>query len=57
MGNYTDQDRRILYLRYSDADAVEVYNNDQPRLGRLVRGTSRFDEVARYERDLPCPSL
>ena len=57
MGNYTDQDRRILYLRYSDADAVEVYNNGQPRLGRLVRGASRFDEVARYERDLPCPPL
>lgn len=49
----SDRDRRILFLRYADADAVEVYNNRQPRLGRLVRGTSRFEAVRQYEADLP----
>lgn len=49
-GNFShDRDRRVLFLRYADADAVEVYNERKPRLGRLVRGTTRFDEVARFE--------
>ena len=39
-------------MRYADADAVEVYNERQPRRGRLVRGTTRFDEVRQYESDL-----
>ena len=47
-----DRDRRILFMRYADADAVEVYNDRQPRLGRLVRGTTRFDEVLQYEANL-----
>lgn len=52
-GNYsTDRDRRILFLRYADADAVEVYNDRKPRLGRLVKGTSVFDEVKYFEKDL-----
>lgn len=52
-GNYsTDRDRRVLFLRYADADAVEVYNNRKPRLGRLVRGTTKFDEVASFEASL-----
>jgi len=52
-GNYSkDRDRRILFLRYADADAVEVYNNRKPRLGRLVRGTTNFDEVKQFEKDL-----
>ena len=52
-GNYaTDRDRRILFLRYADADAVEVYNNRKPRLGRLVKGSSIFDEVSAFEKDL-----
>jgi len=52
-GNYsTDRDRRILFLRYADADAVEVYNGRQPRLGRLVKGTTKFDEVKNFEADL-----
>lgn len=52
-GNYsTDRDRRILFLRYADADAVEVYNNRKPRLGRLVKGETQFDEVADFEADL-----
>lgn len=49
-GNYSsDRDRRILFLRYADADAVEVYNDKKPRLGRLVKGTTRFDEVREFE--------
>ncbi len=52
-GNHSqDRDRRILFMRYADADAVEVYNDRQPRLGRLVRGTTRFDEVLQYEANL-----
>lgn len=49
-GNYSkDRDRRILFLRYADADAVEVYNDRKPRLGRLVKGKSRFPEVEQFE--------
>jgi ectoine hydroxylase-related dioxygenase (phytanoyl-CoA dioxygenase family) len=55
MGNFTSRDRRILFLRYSDADAVEVYNENKPRLGRLLRGTTQFEEVAQYEQELQCP--
>jgi len=47
-----DRDRRVLFLRYADADAVEVYNDRVPRMGRVVRGHSRFPEVAAYESDL-----
>ncbi len=47
-----DRDRRILFLRYADADAVEVYSNRQPRLGRLLRGVSRFPEVRAFEAEL-----
>ena len=54
-GNHArDRDRRILFTRYADADAVEVYNHRQPRLGRLLRGSSRFPEVERYESHLVC---
>ena len=49
-GNFSEvRDRRILFLRYADADAVEVYNQRQPRLGKLLRGTSRFPDVVKYE--------
>lgn len=52
-GNFSkDRDRRVLFLRYADADAIEVYNDRKPRLGRLVRGESRFPEVTAYESDL-----
>lgn len=52
-GNYsTDRDRRILFLRYADADAVEVYNNGKPRLGKLVKGVTRFEEVREFEADI-----
>ena len=48
-----ERDRRILFMRYADANAVEVYNQRQPRLGRLLRGTTEFPEVEQYEADLP----
>lgn len=52
-GNHApDRDRRMLFLRYADADAVEVYDGRKPRLGRVVLGRSRFPEVAAYEQDL-----
>jgi len=50
--NSKERDRRILFLRYADADAVEVYNDRRPRLGRLVRGTTVFDEVKQFEQGL-----
>jgi len=49
----SDRDRRILFMRYADADAVEVYQNRQPRLGRLLRGTTQFSAVRDYESELP----
>jgi hypothetical protein len=52
-GNYSsDRDRRILFLRYADADAVEVYNERRPRLGRLVKGTTKFNEVSQFEANI-----
>ena len=51
----TERDRRILFTRYADADAVEVYNHHEPRLGRLLRGVTRFPEVKRYESELTTP--
>lgn len=47
-----DRDRRILFLRYADADAVEVYNERRPRLGRLLCGATRFSEVRDFEAEL-----
>ncbi len=50
-GNHSKtRDRRILFLRYADADAVEVYNDRQPRLGPLLRGSTQFPEVEAFER-------
>jgi hypothetical protein len=52
-GNFSRvRDRRVLFLRYADADAVEVYNHGKPRLGRVVSGETSFPEVAEFERDL-----
>jgi hypothetical protein len=48
-----DRDRRILFVRYADADAVEVYNDGKPRLGRLLRGKTRFPEIEAFESHLP----
>ena len=47
-----DRDRRMLFMRFADADAVEVYNDRAPRLGPLLRGTTRFAEVEDFEKDL-----
>ncbi len=47
-----NRDRRILFMRYADADAVEVYNDRRPRLGPLLRGTTRFPEVRAFEAEL-----
>jgi hypothetical protein len=47
--NATDEDRLCLFMRYGDADAVEVYNDGKPRIGKLLRGTTRFPEVAHSE--------
>ena len=46
------RNRRILFLRYADADAVEIYNGGSPRLGPLLRGVTRFPEVASFEKEL-----
>lgn len=51
-GNHSDRDRRILFLRYADADAVEVRNGRCPRLGRLLRGVTQFEAVREFEQDL-----
>ena len=52
-GNYSnDRDRRILFLRYADADAVEVYNGRKPRLGKLIRGNTKYEEVRNFESEL-----
>ena len=50
-----DRDRRILFLRYADADAVEVYNDRKPRLGPLLRGSTQFAEVENFEKELTQP--
>jgi ectoine hydroxylase-related dioxygenase (phytanoyl-CoA dioxygenase family) len=52
-GNYSkDRDRRILFLRFADADAVEVYNGRKPRLGKLLKGSTQFEEVRNFESEL-----
>ena len=51
-GNFSDRDRRILFFRYADADAIETDKGGKPRLGRLLRGTTRFPEVKAFEADL-----
>lgn len=48
----TTRHRRILFLRFADADAIEVYNDRKPRLGRLLRGTTSFPEVEAFEAEL-----
>ena len=45
LGNSTQGDRRMLFCRYADADAVEAYNSDAVRVGRLLRGESVFEQV------------
>jgi ectoine hydroxylase-related dioxygenase (phytanoyl-CoA dioxygenase family) len=42
--NETSRIRRAFFFRYADADAIEILTG-QPRIGRLLRGTSKFPEV------------
>jgi Phytanoyl-CoA dioxygenase (PhyH) len=51
-GNFSDRDRRILFFRYADADAIETDKCGKPRLGRLLRGTTKFEEVREFEANL-----
>ena len=44
-GNATRGDRRMLFCRYADADAVEVCNEGAVRVGRLLRGESVHEQV------------
>ena len=50
--NTSDRNRRLLFSRYADADAVEAYNNNAIRLGKLLRGTTQYDGVRQFEADL-----
>jgi ectoine hydroxylase-related dioxygenase (phytanoyl-CoA dioxygenase family) len=47
--NTSARPRRVLFNRYADADAVEAYNNDAPRLGRLLCGRTKLPAVAEFE--------
>ena len=51
-GNFSGRDRRILFFRYADADAIEKDKGGKPRLGRLLRGTTKFPEVREFEANL-----
>lgn len=51
-GNFSDRDRRILFFRYADADAIEKDKAGAPRLGRLLRGETKFPEVRAFESTL-----
>lgn len=52
-GNFShERDRRLLRLRYADADAVHVRAGRPPLLGRLLRGQTRFQDVKTFEADL-----
>ena len=51
-GNSTDRVRRAFFFRYADADAIETLTGE-PRIGKLLRGVSRFPEVTNCS-DLVC---
>lgn len=51
-GNMSDRDRRIIFFRYANADSVEVDKGNKPRLGRLLRGSTKFEEVRNFEAEL-----
>ena len=53
-GNQTDRVRRAYFFRYADADAIEVLTGE-PRIGKLLRGTSRFPEVTNCPDDVCQP--
>ena len=50
--NSSRRNRRFLFMRYADADAVEVYNNNKPRLGKLLCGSTKYIEVNNFENSL-----
>jgi len=43
-GNSTTKMRRAFFFRYADADAIE-FETGKPRIGKLLRGKSKFPEV------------
>lgn len=52
-GNFShERDRRLLLLRYADADAVHVRAGHPPLLGRLLRGQTKYPDVNAFESDL-----
>lgn len=53
-GNTSQRDRRVLFLRYADADAVEVYNDRKPRRAAPAVTAPKGQLVAR-NRLLPSP--
>jgi ectoine hydroxylase-related dioxygenase (phytanoyl-CoA dioxygenase family) len=50
--NSSRRNRRFLFMRYADADAVEVYNDNKPRLGKLLCGSTKYNEVNDFEKNL-----
>ena len=50
--NSSRRNRRFLFMRYADADAVEVYNDNKPRLGKLLCGSTKYIEVNNFENSL-----
>jgi len=42
-GNSTGRMRRAVFFRYADADAIDL--EGRPRVGKLLRGISKFTEV------------
>lgn len=54
-GNTTDAVRRAYFFRYADADAIEVLTGE-PRIGKLLRGESRFPEVTHCPDDVCQPA-
>jgi ectoine hydroxylase-related dioxygenase (phytanoyl-CoA dioxygenase family) len=50
-GNHSSTDRRMLFCRYADADAVEVYNAGAVRVSRLLSGVSSYESVRRAQDD------
>jgi hypothetical protein len=54
-GNLTASARRAFFFRYADADAIETLTG-QPRIGKLLRGKSRFPEVTNCSEMICQPS-
>ena len=50
--NKSRRKRRFLFMRYADADAVEVYNGHKPRLGKLLCGKTKYKSVEEFEKEI-----